>query len=486
MYSIIGTKIYDYIAINRKILMCFSDDATSIDLKKRYFTVENDNKTEQKAQEKLIQEKNAGIIVKNKEHLQKVLNDLYREFSQTGQIECHSNDIDEYSRRAQTEKLAEVIHKTVDLQAKKYQQCSRCVMDTSDPEISFDENGICNHCNDYFENTLKRIYHGEASDLHLHKLVEKIKKSGRKSKYDCVIGISGGVDSLYTAYLAKQMGLRVLCVHMDNGWNSEFAIHNIEKILKKLEMELVTVVLDWEEFRELQLSFLKASVPEAETPTDIAIPAALHRVAAEYDIKYILSGGNYATEGILPKGWHYDAKDVKYLKAIQKKFGTKKLKTFPTFGFQREIYYKYIKSIRMVYPLNYVSYNKKEAIKVLEQELDWMNYGGKHHESLYTKFIQSYLLYEKFGIDYRRATFSTQICSGEMTREEALRILFEKPYDTVKIEDEKEYISKKLSISSKELENILALPPKTYKDYPNNKKILEIIYNTYRRINKNK
>jgi len=478
-----GTKIYDYIGIKRKMIFCYSDDAEANELKKKYYLINETFSLYPNLQEDLINRTQSGIIVKDSAHLAEVLKDLYEEFTNNGFIACDSVHTEQFSRKIQVQKLAEILH---GLQSKKlsYQQCNRCVMDTSDSEITFDENGYCNHCTEYFEKTSKLIYHGQDSDIKLKQLVEKIKKSGKNHDYDCVIGISGGVDSIYTAYLAKQLGLRVLTVHMDNGWNSELAVHNIEKILKKLEMELYTIVLDWDEFRDLQLSFLLASVPEAETPTDIAIPSTLHKIAAKHNIKYVLSGGNYATEGILPKSWHYNAKDVKYLTSIQKKFGTKKLRTFPTFGFQKEIYYKYFKGIKMIYPLNYLSYNKKEAIQVLQKELDWKDYGGKHHESIYTKFIQSYLLFEKFGIDYRRATYSTQICSGVMSRDEALAEIMKKPYDASKLEDEKEYISKKLNISKEELNIIINQPAKSFKDYPNNQMILELIYDIYRKINR--
>ncbi len=478
-----GTKIYDYIGIRRKMIFCYSDDAEATELKKKYYLIDETFSLYPNLQEDLINETQSGIIVKDSAHLRIVLKDLYEEFAYHGSIACNSINTELFSRKIQVQKLSEIVH---NLQKKKqvYQQCTRCVMDTSDPEITFDEKGYCNHCTEYFEKTSKLIYQGADSEIKLKQLVENIRKSGKNNDYDCVIGISGGVDSIYTAYLAKQLGLRVLTVHMDNGWNSELAVHNIEKILKKLEMELNTIVLNWEEFRDLQLSFLQASVPEAETPTDIAIPAALHKIAARHNIKYILSGGNYATEGILPKSWHYDAKDVKYLKSIHQRFGTKKLKTFPTFGFQKEIYYKYFKGIKMVYPLNYLSYNKKEAIHILEKELDWKDYGGKHHESIYTKFIQSYLLFEKFGIDYRRATYSTQICSGVMSREEALSEIIKKPYDESKLEEEKEYISKKLNITTEELNSIINQPAKSFRDYPNNQKTLEFIYDIYRKINR--
>jgi N-acetyl sugar amidotransferase len=365
-----------------------------------------------------------------------------------------------------------------------YQQCTKCVMDTTDSEITFNEKGHCNHCTEFIEKTSKRIYLGEESDKALMALVDVIKKLGKDNEYDCLIGISGGIDSCYAAYIAKNLGLRPLAVHMDNGWNSEAAVKNIKNVAGKLGIDYQSYVLDWEEFKDLQLAFLKASVPEAETPTDIAIPAALHRIAAENKIKFIISGGNFATEGILPKSWHYNAKDIRYLKAIHRQFGSGKLKSFPLFGFKNELYYKYIKGIRFVYLLNYVRYSKKDAMKVLEDELGWKYYGGKHYESKFTGFVQSYILNEKFKIDYRKATFSSQICSGEMTRDEALELLKEPPYNPVIAQQEKEYVAKKLSISLPEFDEIMNLPAKSYKDYPNNKRFLELVYNLYRTLNK--
>jgi len=355
-------------------------------------------------------------------------------------------------------------------------------MDTSDAEITFDDQGFCNHCTEYLERTSRRMYLGEESDRALAQIVAKIKKSGEKNTYDCVLGISGGIDSCYAAYVAKNLGLRILAVHMDNGWNSEAAVKNIKYVLGKLGIDYQSYVLDWEEFKDLQLAFLKASVPEAETPTDIAIPAALHRVAAKHGIKYVISGGNFATEGILPKSWHYNAKDMTYLNAIQKKFGTRKLRNFPGFGYQKEMYYKLVKGIRIIYLLNYVPFSKKEAMAVLERELGWKYYGGKHYESKYTGFLQSYILPTKFNIDYRRATFSTQICAGELTRGEALEELGKLSYDPATVAAEKEYWAKKFGIMPGELNAILDLPPKSYKDYPNDQERLEYIYRIYRRI----
>ena len=363
----------------------------------------------------------------------------------------------------------------------KYQQCTRCVMDTSDSEITFDENGYCNHCVDYYERISKLMYQGASSDAQLAEIIEKIKVAGNNNKYNCVVGISGGIDSCYVAFKAKKMGLNPLAVHMDNGWNSELAVSNIEKILNQLDIDLFTYVLDWEEFKDLQLSFLKASVPEIETPTDIAILAILHQVAAKHNIKYILSGGNFATEGILPKSWHYDAKDEKYLNSIHQQYSNKPLKTFPTFGFLKEMYYKFFKGIKIIYFLNYLPYSKKEAVALLENELNWKYYGGKHYESRYTRFVQSYILPEKFNIDYRKSTSSSLICSDEITREEALEELKGKSYDINLVNEDKEYLCKKLELSITEFDAIMDTPPKTHNDYPNNKKLLEFIYNAYRK-----
>lgn len=368
------------------------------------------------------------------------------------------------------------------MKAENYQLCSRCVMDTSDPEIVFDEKGFCNHCTEFLSKRAKHKYQGEESDEALSRLVEEIKRDGEGKEYDCIVGISGGADSCYTAYIAKRKGLRVLAVHMDNGWDSDDAVQNLKNVAQKLEIDYESYVLDWEEFRDIQLAFLKASIPEADTPTDLAIPSALHFYASKYGVKYIFSGGNFSTEGILPPSWHYNAKDMKYFKYIQKTFGKKKMKTYPSFGFEKEMYYKLVKRIKIIYLLNYVSYVKEDTTQLLKEKLDWKFYGGKHHESRYTSFIQSYYLYEKFGIDYRRATLSSQICLGDVKREDALKELKKKPYDSVKIEDEKFYIAKKLQVSKDELEKILSLPPKWYWNYPNDSKKLNFIYNTYRKI----
>lgn len=369
----------------------------------------------------------------------------------------------------------------MNMKNRAYQQCVRCVMDTTDPEIRFDESGVCNHCTDFLKRREEIKTMRKSGKEHLQEIIKKIKTSGANKKYDALLGISGGVDSCYVAYLLKKFGIRTLLVHMDNGWNSDDATLNIKNIAKKLGFDYESYVLDWEEFKDIQLAFLKASVVEAETPTDIAILGALHKVAAQNGIKYIISGGNLATEGILPKMWHYNAKDTKYFNFIQKTFGTKKARKFPNFGFAAEMYYKLIKGIKIIYLLNYVDYNKEDAMKILQEELGWKYYGGKHHESHFTKFVQSYLLPRKFDLDYRKATFSSQICTGKMTREEAIEALKAPIYDEAEMEKEKEYIAKKLSINKAELNSIIELPGKYYKEYPNDEKRLNFIYSTYRK-----
>lgn len=349
----------------------------------------------------------------------------------------------------------------------------------ADAGISFDDFGRCNFCIHYFERLANATYQGPSSDAELARITARIKDAGANRKYDCVVGVSGGIDSSYVAYMVGKLGLRAYCVHLDNGWDSEIAVRNIKRIVGKLGFDYQSYVLDWEEFKDLQLSFLRASVPDAETPTDMAIPAIAHDAAEKHGVKYIIGGGNYVTEGIRPEWWHYDRKDVTYLNAIHQKFGSRPLRTFPTFGFTTEIYYK-LKGIQTIYLLNLIPYDKATAMRTLEKEFQWKYYGGKHYESKYTGFIQSYYLFEKFGIDYRVATLSAQICAGAMSRDAALIELEGKPYDDSKIEHEKQYVAKKLGISRAEFDAIMATPPKTYKDYPNMKPYLQLLYATYR------
>jgi N-acetyl sugar amidotransferase len=353
------------------------------------------------------------------------------------------------------------------------------MMDDARPGTTFGPEGFCNYCTEYLGRTSRSAYQGTVSDEKLARTVEKIKRSGAGKKYDCIIGISGGIDSSYTAYMAKKLGLRALAVHMDNGWDSDISVRNIKFTVDKLGFEYESYVLDWQGFRDLQLAFLKASVPDMENPTDMAIAGALHRTAVKYGVKYIVSGGNYATEGFLPKYFQYDAKDAKYLRGIYKRFGSGKLKDFPYFGWMDELYFKLVKGLRLIYILNYMPYSKEEAISSLEREFGWRYYGGKHFESIYTRFVQGHILPEKFNVDYRKITLSMQVLNGERSHEDALRELSQRPYDEKKVQEDTTYVCKKLGIPPGEFASIMASPPKTYRDYPNDEKKLEWMYRTY-------
>ncbi len=362
---------------------------------------------------------------------------------------------------------------------REYQVCTRCVMDTSDQEITFDADGVCNHCTEYFELAKVLIPDPEEARRRYEAMMNMVIDSGKGKEYDCVVGLSGGVDSSYVAYLAKEAGLRALTVHFDNGWNSELAVKNIENIVNKTGFDYQTNVVDWEEFKDLQIAFLKASVANAETPTDHAFLAAIYKLCKQYNIKYNLNGSNFATEGILPDSWGYNSKDVKHLKAIHKQFGNIKLKTYPLLGFRREFYYTYFKGVKNLRPLNLVGYKKMEAMEVLKREFGWKYYGGKHYESTFTKFFQAYILPTKFGYDKRRAHLSSLICNNEITREEAVKELSEPLYQPNELAEDREYVCKKLGLSDQEFEQIMDTPGKSHTAYPNSEERLKRIYRIY-------
>lgn len=341
-------------------------------------------------------------------------------------------------------------------------------MDTSDLEIEFDENDICNHCRRYEKRVKNEVFIDKKAEKMLSKAVEIVKERGKNKEYDCVLGVSGGVDSTALAYYAKEQGLRILAVHLDNGWNSALAVSNIEQTLNALGIDLHTHVIDWEEFKDLQLAFLKASVANAEIPTDHAITALLYHTAAKIGVRYVISGANLVTEGILPDSWMYYAGDLRHLIAIHKKFGNLPLRTFPTMSLYYWGYYTYIKGIRFWRLLNYVPYNKMEAKKMIQERLGWRDCGGKHYESIYTRFFQGYILPQKFKIDKRKAHLSTLICSGQMTRDEALEEMEKPIYSPELLEEDREYIIKKLSLTERKFEEIMKLPVKSNFDYPNN------------------
>ena len=359
---------------------------------------------------------------------------------------------------------------------RNYQICERCLMDTTDEDIVFYGKNGCNHCID-LSNTLD-FYKKINKEAVLNKLIKAIKKE--IGKYNCLIGVSGGVDSSYLVFLAVQLGLNPLIVHIDNGWNTELAVSNIEQLTKFLNIDYQSLVIDWNEFKEIQLAFLKSSSVDLELPTDIAIAAGLYAVASKYNIKYILSASNYESEGILPLTWGYHLmKDIFYYKSIVKKYSKTKIKNVPTIGLTKEIYYKYFKKIKFLYPLNYINYNTKAIKKILIDKVGWKDYLGKHQESTITSFWQSYVMPTKFNYDYRRATFSSLIVSGNMSREEGLKLLEQKPYNENTITEQKDFIAKKLNISLTEFENYLKLPPKNYKDFPNHYKLIQFVHKIY-------
>lgn len=347
--------------------------------------------------------------------------------------------------------------------------CSRCVMDTTALEITFDDKGICNFCHQYDNVTTKDLYVDKGGEDRLNNLIEKIKKDGKNRQYDVLIGISGGVDSSYVAYLVKKVyGLRALAIHLDNGWNSELAVANVEHIVKKLEIDLSTYVLDWKEFKDIQTSFLKAAVSNIEIPTDHAIWALLIKTAAKHKIPYIIAGNNVVTESIMPESWLYGSKDSKFIKSIHKQFGKLKLKTYPTLSTFDYVDYLLIRGIRWVPILNYIDFVKSDAKKLLIDELGWRDYGGKHYESIFTRFFHSFYLPVKFGYDLRKSYLSALVCSGQMSREDALEELKQPPIDSDLLKQDRDYVVKKLGLSEAEFDQILKNPNKAFSDYPNN------------------
>ncbi len=341
-----------------------------------------------------------------------------------------------------------------------FRQCSKTVMDNiADPNITFDEEGICNYYYEYFEKEKKHVKKGKEGTDYFNNKVAEIKRAGKNKPYDCILGLSGGVDSSYLAYIAKKEGLRPLVVHFDNGWNSKLAVKNIEKIVSILGFELFTYVINWEEFKDLQLAYLKSSVIDIEVLTDHAIAATLYQIAAKNKINYFLSGYNIVTEAILPKAWVFKKQDSVNIKAIHKKYGNQPLKTFPFLTPAKKRYYSLALKIESVPLLNYIDYNKDKVKQTLINELEWKDYGGKHYESVWTRFYQGYILPEKFKVDKRKAHLSTLICSGQMTKEQALEELKQPIYDAEQLKIDKEFVLKKLNLDEKSFNELMSLPP---------------------------
>ena len=357
----------------------------------------------------------------------------------------------------------------------EYRICTRCIMDTSDPDIRFDDRGVCNHCHKHDRLVAALPPTGEEGMERLVRIVERIKSHGRRRDYDCIVGLSGGVDSSYLVHLAVEKGLRPLVVHFDNGWDSELAVKNIENVISRLGLDLQTYVVDWVEFRDIQRSLLLAGVLDLEILSDQAIMATMFRLARKNRIRYILSGHNVMTETHLPESWTWMKFDARNIRAIHRRFGTRPIRSTPLMGIMGYAFNQVVFGFKLVWPLNLVRYNKREALDLLKSRYEWREYRTKHGESIITRFYQNYILPTKFGIDKRRAHLSSLVCSGQISREEALAEIAKPPYTPEKLEEDLEYVSKKLGFKREEFEALMQEPPRSHLDYPSEIKVYQAL-----------
>jgi N-acetyl sugar amidotransferase len=359
-----------------------------------------------------------------------------------------------------------------------YQICKKTVMDTSDPGIRFDSEGISHHYHEFEAIVKSNWFPNDTGREILQSTIDEIKKQGKGKEFDCLLGLSGGVDSSFMLHkVVTEFGLRPLVFHVDGGWNSEIAVHNISTLIDKLGLDLYTEVINWDEMRNFQLAWFKAGVPHLDIPQDHAFIAVLYKFAEKYDIKYILNGGNISTECVLtPHKYFYWGTDMSQINDVLDRFGTIPMNTYPFSSvFRHKIYLRFIKGLRVIKPLNFMPYTKSSAIELLEKEYGWKTYPQKHFESVFTKFYESYWLPERFHFDVRRCQFSSLILTGQMTRDEALEELEKKPYNTETIHQEIEYIINKLAITSKEFNDFFTMPKKYYFDYKNQQFLLGMI-----------
>lgn len=345
--------------------------------------------------------------------------------------------------------------------------CRRCVMTSkADPRLVVSD-GVCGHCRRYDELLSTRVVPGDAGRVLLKQRVELIKRQGESREYDCLIGLSGGTDSTYVAYLVSRLGLRPLAVHFDNGWDSELAVANVQKTVQVLGIDLETYVIDWPQFKDLQLAFLWASTPDGEVPSDHAIAATLWKTAHRMGIRTIISGMNFATESMDMPDWSYGHSDWRYIKDVHKRYGSIPIPSYPHFNLSYLLYVNAIRQVRTLSILNYGHYLKSDAQEVLKSELGWRDYGGKHHESIYTRFYQGVILPNKFGIDKRYGHYSDLIRAGQLTRDEALDLLQEPTYDPALQAQDWKYVAKKLGLGESDFEKIMELPVRSYRDFRN-------------------
>jgi N-acetyl sugar amidotransferase len=360
---------------------------------------------------------------------------------------------------------------------RKYQICTSCVMDTSDAAIMFDSLGVCDHCNGFHRDIQPHWYPNEHGIRLFRKQAEKIKASRKTSPFDCIIGLSGGLDSSFLLhYAVTEFGLRPLVFHVDGGWNTDIAVNNIQMLVEKLKLDLFTEVINWDEMRDFQLAFFKSGVPHIDLPQDHAFVATLYHFANKNGIKYILNGGNYSTECVRnPKEWLYYGTDMSQIRDIHRRFGTRPLSTYPLSGIlYHKFYLKYMKGIRVVKPLNYMPYTKSKAVEVLSQCYGWRTYAQKHFESRFTRFYEGYWLPTRFGFDTRRVQFSSLILTGQMTRDEGLEKLTRPSYDAATADEEFAYVAMKLGISVDELKGYHQMPKKSYRDYRNEEWLFDL------------
>ncbi|MGE7957530.1 N-acetyl sugar amidotransferase [Pseudomonas sp. NPDC089530] len=359
-----------------------------------------------------------------------------------------------------------------------YQICSSCIMDTSDPHIKFDDSGVCEYCNNYRTSILPNWHTDQRGEAELMALAEKIKAHGRGKDFDCIIGLSGGLDSSYAAYVAKvKMGLRPLLFHVDAGWNTDQAVGNIEKLVDGLGLDLYTNVINWEEMKDLQVSFFRSQISDQDLPQDAAFFSGLYKFAREHRIKYVLTGGNFSTECCRePEEWGgYPGIDKTLFKDIHGRFGKRKLNSFPlTDILIYKIFYQRILGMEVVKPLNLVPYIKKDAEATLEQLYGWKKFQHKHHESRFTRFYEDYWMPRKFGYEKRRAHFSSLIMTGQLTREDALERISRPELDEQFLKGEFEYVANKLDLSVEQLQEIFDGENKTYRDYRNKRFLIGV------------